>query len=114
MGELDCAHEWKPGEVVDDDFVLPFHWCSKCGTKAYAIAVPELRTDHRIAALEAEVKRLRGALKAVEFVDGQDVAAGMGGMMEQVCPWCDKVATHRDGWAHNPDCVRQAALEPSP
>ena len=66
--------------------------------------------------LRQENARLRlaeTALRAVEFVDGQDVAAGMGGMMEQVCPWCDKVGTPDDGWAHNPGCIRQAALEAS-
>lgn len=60
--------------------------------------------------LRQENARLRVALRAVGFVDGQDVAAGMGGMMEQVCPWCDKVGTPDDGWAHNPGCIRQVAL----
>jgi len=50
------------------------------------------------------------ALEAVEWVDGQEPAPGMGGMMEQVCPWCDKVGTSDDGWAHNPGCIRQAAI----
>ena len=51
---------------------------------------------------------LLAALKAVEWVDGPETAPGMGGMMEQVCPWCDKVAG--DDWAHNPGCIRQAAI----
>lgn len=59
----------------------------------------------------AAAPRLLKALKAVEWVNGQEPASGMGGMMEQVCPWCDKVGTPDDGWAHNADCVRQAALD---
>lgn len=50
------------------------------------------------------------ALEAVEWVDGQEPAKGMGGAMEQVCPWCGKVGTSDDGWAHNTDCLRQAAI----
>lgn len=67
-------------------------------------------TTERIRGLKTEVERLREALKAVEWVDGQDAAAGMGGEMEQVCPWCSKVGTTDDGWAHEPDCIRQAAI----
>ena len=72
------------------------------------------KRDQDISALEAEVERLRGALRFVEWIDGQEPARGMGGVIEQVCPWCDKVATNKDGWAHNPGCMRQSALEPQP
>ena len=68
-----------------------------------------LVTPERLAELEAENERLRVALEDVEWVDGPELARGMGGMMEQVCPWCD--ATYPD---HDPECVRQAALEPAP
>ena len=59
------------------------------------------------ALLDAALLQL-AALKTVEWVDGQEPAVGMGGMMEQVCPWCDAVAG--DDWAHNPGCIRQAAI----
>ena len=61
--------------------------------------------------LMAAAPELLAALKAIEWIDGQDTAPGMAGMMEQVCFWCDKVGTPDDGWAHNPDCIRQAALD---
>ena len=60
------------------------------------------------AAVLAAAPLLLAALESVGWVDGQEPAKGMGGMMEQVCPWCDKVAG--DDWAHNPGCIRQAAI----
>ena len=62
------------------------------------------------AALLDAAPLLLAALESVGFVDGSEPATGMGGMMEQVCPWCDKVGTSDDGWAHNPGCIRQAAI----
>jgi len=59
-------------------------------------------------ALMSAAPLLLAALEAVGWVDGPETAPGMGGMMEQVCPWCDKVAG--DDWAHNPGCIRQAAI----
>ena len=56
------------------------------------------------------IEVLLAALESVGWVDGPETAPGMGGMMEQVCPWCDKVGTSDDGWAHNPGCIRQAAI----
>jgi len=56
------------------------------------------------------IEVLLAALESVGWVDGQEPAKGMGGMMEQVCPWCDKVGTSDDDWAHNPGCIRQAAI----
>ena len=58
----------------------------------------------RIAALEAEVVRLREALEAVEWAESPFLDAS-----EPFCPWCHCVTE-----GHKPDCMRQAALEPAP
>ena len=65
----------------------------------------ELAQAERIAALEAEVNRLREALNHVEWAETPYLSADVA-----FCPWCG--TTDEEG--HRFDCMRQAALEPSP
>jgi len=62
-------------------------------------------TPERIAALEAEVERLWEALAHIEWASPPSPAVCV-----PFCPWCG--TTEADG--HRADCMRQAALEPTP
>jgi len=59
----------------------------------------------RIAALEAEVAHLQRVINHVEWTSPPSPAVCV-----PFCPWCGRHEV--DG--HRADCMRQAALEPSP
>ena len=63
------------------------------------------RHDRENLRLEAENARLRGALNHVEWACTPSPAVCV-----PFCPWCG--TTEADG--HRADCMRQAALEPTP
>ena len=62
----------------------------------------------RAKALNAE---LLAALKAVEFVETNEILEGGGGNYESRCPWCGALGQNPPyWWKHKPDCPRQAAI----
>jgi len=74
-----------------------------------------------IAASKDAVKRIRNlctvnaellaALKAVEFVETNEILEGGGGNYESRCPWCGALGQNPPyWWKHKPDCPRQAAI----
>ena len=59
----------------------------------------------RIAALQAEVARLREALNHVEWASPPSPAVCV-----PFCPWCGRHEVN----GHRFDCMRQGVLEPTP
>ena len=98
-----------PGPWTAYSYAINTKLITICGAEGHVVC--NVVDGHRgNAAVLAAAPLLLAALKTVEWVDGQEPAPGMGGMMQQVCPWCDKVGTSDDGWEHNPGCIRQVAI----
>ena len=85
-------------DPIETEARIGVNHCLGCGHEEFWLADPR-------SPLKAKVERLREALNHVEWTHPPYPAVCV-----PFCPWCG--TAEADG--HRADCMRQAALEPSP